>query len=264
MGYFKKRDFRVGIASILLRLSGFIYGRHPHNTIFSWNYLFTRKNIKWARKFSKEFKSRVVIDYGCGNLPYYPFFRPYADVYYALDFYFHGNTEEEKISPIVLNNDGSIPAVSVDELKKSDLILSFQVCSELETPEYYFSEIAKIAHPGTKILVTTVFGQTVLGNNDKLRMSPYLLAIILRNIGFKILVYEPGGFFFAGAAVSLNLLLTTKNEYDYSLSDIKQSKIKRFLFTPVVFMINVLALVFDFFIPLKRSPCQYLIIAEKL
>jgi hypothetical protein len=226
---------------ILRGLSDLVYGRHPYSTVFSWNYLFTRKNIKWAKKYAGEFKSRIITDYGCGNLPYYSFFESYVDNYYALDFHFSDDVEKkEKVSCITLNDDGSIPLVSVYELKKSDLILSFQVCNELENPEYYFSNIAKITHTGTKILITTVFGQAALGSNDRLRVSPYSLSIILRKLGFKIIVYESGGFFFTGAAVTLNQLLIAKNKYDYNSQDIHQSKIRHILFTPVVFIIRII------------------------
>jgi hypothetical protein len=253
------------IKKILHELFYLIYGRYPYNTVFSWNYLFTRKNIKWAKKYAEEFKSRTITDYGCGSLPYYPFFESYAVNYYALDFHFsNGVKGKEKVSCITLNDDGGIPLASVHELQKSDLILSFQVCNELENLEYYFSNIINITHTGTKILITTVFGQAALGSNDRLRVSPYSLNIILRKLGFKIIVYEPGGFFFTGTAVSLNLLLIAKNKYDYNSPNIRQSKIRYILFTPTVFIINIFSLILDALFPLKRSPCQYLIIAEKL
>jgi hypothetical protein len=251
------------IKSFLHALSNLIYGKHPHNTVFAWNYLFVRKNIAWARKYGKEFKSAIVVDYGCGNLPYYSYFRTHADIYYALDFSFLSKIND-KVTYITLNPDGGIPVESIAELEKSELVLSFQVCSELENPERYFSEITKIARRGTKVLITTIFGQTVLGNNDRLRVSPCNMGILLRKLGFKVLVYEPGGFFFTGMAVSFNLLLITKNKYDYNSSGISRSGIRQILFTPAVLIINVLALFFDFLFPLKRSPCQYLIVAEKV
>jgi hypothetical protein len=247
---------------VIHKLLDFIYGKHPHKTIFSWNYLFTRVNIKWAKKYSKEFKSKIVVDYGCGNLPYYSYFEPYIETYYALDFRFSGN-KKEKVEYITLNDNGSIPAAPDHDLKKCDLILSFQVCNELENLDYYFSEIIKIIGGNTKILLTTIFGLASLGHNDKIRVSPYCISRILQNMGLKILIYEPGGFFFAGIAVSLNLLLISKNKYDYNSPEINTSKIKCFLFTPIIFIINLLTLFFDFIFPLKRSPCQYLIIAEK-
>jgi hypothetical protein len=251
--------------NLIRRISDFVYGRHPYNTIFSWNYLFTRKNIAWAKKYSEEFKGRIVTDYGCGNLPYYTFFKPYADIYYALDFHCPDTASlEKKISYIALNDDGSIPGTSVHELKKNELVLSFQVCNELENIEFYFSEIDKITDRGSILLITTIFGMTTLGDNDRLRVSPYSLKKKLRKAGFNVLIYEPGGFYFSGITATLNLLLVSKNRYDYDSSDIERSKLKTILLTPLVFILNVLSMFLDFILPLKRSPCQYLIIAEKL
>jgi hypothetical protein len=57
-----------------------LYGKHPHRTILSWNYLFTRRNILWVKKYAKKLRGKIIRDYGCGKVPYYQYFEPYCDV----------------------------------------------------------------------------------------------------------------------------------------------------------------------------------------
>jgi hypothetical protein len=244
---------------ILKKLFDILYGKHPYRTILSWNYLFTRKNLMWVKQYAKELSGKIVVDYGCGKLPYYRYFEPYIDVYYGLDFSFQNDDVKRKVVYVALSKEGEIP----DTVPRADLILSFQVLMEVDDIEYYFSQVTKMAKEGTKLLVTTPWAMPALGLNDKNRISPYGIVSLLRKHGFETSVYNVSGYFWGGIGLSLNLLLITKNKYDINTSSIQLSKLKLVFFTPLVCLINIFSLIFDFLFPLKCSPANFMLMAKK-
>jgi hypothetical protein len=243
----------------LRKLYDLAYGRHPYQNILSWNYLFTRKNLLWVKKYAEALSGATIADYGCGKLPYYDLFEPYTEQYLALDFHPDKDPSKRKAVYVPLNPDGGIP----EGVPKADLILSFQVLPEVDSLAYYLSQVRSIATEGARVMITSPWGMTALGNNDKLRISPYAVASALKELGFEIIAYEAAGYFFAAAGLSLNLLLATKNRYDVASPKVEFSKVKVALFTPFILLINALSLILDFMLPLNRSPSNWLIVAKK-
>ncbi len=242
------------------KLFDFIYGIHPHNNILTWNWLFTHKNNQWIQENKKLFREKRVIDYGCGKCPYFEYISDMVSEYVALDVIEHVNVpQHKKLLHITLDETGKIP----NGVEPADIVLSNQVLVELHDVNFYLSEIRKTIKPGGFLFLTNPWGMPAIGHSDRIRFTPFHVVLLLKNAGFQIQQYTPSGYFFTTVALSLNLLLTAKNNYDIYTSEIKISKWKWVIFTPIVFLNNIVAVLLDKVIPLKRCPANYLIIAKK-
>lgn len=242
------------------KIVNLILGIHPNNTVFSWNFLFTRKNIVWLKKYNSLLENSDIIDYGCGKCPYFPYLEPFTSNYYALDFHFNEQVNQNKIKQVCLDSNGGIP----DIVPKVDVILSLQVVVEVEDLDYYFSQINNKSKLGTRLFITSPWGMSATGYNDRFRISPYAIVSFLQRYGYEVIHYDSSGYFFSSMGLSLNLLLITENEYDIYNSKVIFSKIKTVIFTPLIFVVNLLSLCLDKLFPLKKSPANWILIAKKI
>ncbi len=235
----------------------FLYGQHPYATIFSWNWLYVRKIVGWYKENLSIFRKKVVIDYGAGTSPYYGLIKNDVARYVALDFY-DKDIDTAGIEKIKLCEDGSIPSLVTGE---ADVILSNQVIMEVDSLEKYFSNVNKLSKKGSKLFLTSPFMQT-LGPNDNFRISPAYINKILKRNGFELLKYSTAGYFFVGAGLSLNMAMILKNEYNFNKEPAVSIR-RMIIFTPLIFLVNILSIALDKIFPLYRSPSNFLIIAEK-
>lgn len=85
----------------------------------------------------------VVIDYGCGNMPYRPLFEAAGCRYLGADF---DGSPDIAISP-----DGRIDAADAS----ADLVVSFQVLEHVRDLGRYFAEARRVLKPGGRLLLST-------------------------------------------------------------------------------------------------------------
>jgi SAM-dependent methyltransferase len=85
----------------------------------------------------------VVIDYGCGNMPYKPLFEAAGCRYLGADF---EGTPDFAIAP-----DGHIDV----EDGSADLVVSFQVLEHVRDLGAYFAEARRVLKPGGRLLLST-------------------------------------------------------------------------------------------------------------
>jgi SAM-dependent methyltransferase len=85
----------------------------------------------------------VVIDYGCGNMPYKPLFEAAGCRYLGADF---EGTPDIDIAP-----DGHIDV----EGASADLVVSFQVLEHVRDLGAYFAEARRVLKPGGRLLLST-------------------------------------------------------------------------------------------------------------
>lgn len=242
----------------LIGIHNLIIGKHPFNTVFSYNWIYVHNIVKWFRHYNQLFEGKTIVDYGAGNAPYFSIIENNVKEYYALDFY-NDPIKKNKLTQISLGLDGIIPQ---NPDLSADVIISNQVILEIEDQKLYFDEIFKISKIGTKLFLTTPFIQT-LGFNDKLRVSPYYIKKHLDRIGYEIIDYKTAGYFFSGMALSFNMCLIQKNKYDLKSEKSEYSVMNSIIFTPVIFIVNVIGTLLDRVFPLYRMPSNFLIIAEK-
>lgn len=87
----------------------------------------------------------VIIDYGCGNMPYRPLFEPLAAEYVGVDF-----TGNEMASASLLP-DGGLPL----EDGSADIVLSSQVLEHVTDPAYYLAEAHRVLKPSGHLCLST-------------------------------------------------------------------------------------------------------------
>lgn len=242
----------------LTEIHNWIIGKHPFNTLFSYNWIYVHNIVKWFRHYNQLLEGKTIVDYGAGHAPYFSIIENNVKEYYALDFYTNP-IKENKLTQISLGLNGIIPQ-NLD--LSADVIISNQVIMEVEDQKLYFDEIFKISKIGTKLFLTTPFIQT-LGFNDKFRVSPYYIKKHLDRIGYEIIDYKTAGYFFSGMALSFNMCLIQKNKYDLKSEKSEYSVMNSIIFIPVIFIVNVIGTLLDRVFPLYRMPSNILIIAEK-
>jgi len=85
----------------------------------------------------------VVIDYGCGNMPYRPLFVAAGCRYLGADF---EGTPDIQIAP-----NGHIDVADAS----ADLVVSFQVLEHVRDLGAYFAEARRVLKPGGRLLLST-------------------------------------------------------------------------------------------------------------
>ena len=85
----------------------------------------------------------VVIDYGCGNMPYRPLFEATGCRYLGADF--------EGSPDIAISPGGRIDAADAS----ADLVVSFQVLEHVRDLGRYFAEVRRVLKPDGKLLLST-------------------------------------------------------------------------------------------------------------
>jgi SAM-dependent methyltransferase len=89
----------------------------------------------------------VVIDYGCGNMPYRPLFEAAGCRYLGADF----AEDEGGAADIAIAPDGRIDAADAS----ADVVVSFQVLEHVRDLSRYFAEARRVLKPGGRLLLST-------------------------------------------------------------------------------------------------------------
>ncbi len=85
----------------------------------------------------------VVIDYGCGNMPYRPLFEAAGCTYLGADF--------DGAPDIAIAPDGRIDAADAS----ADVVVSFQVLEHVRDLGRYFAEARRVLKPDGRLLLST-------------------------------------------------------------------------------------------------------------
>ncbi|UBF27345.1 class I SAM-dependent methyltransferase [Kovacikia minuta CCNUW1] len=75
------------LKKVVERYQHLILGRHPNNTIFSFNYHNVRhiNRFLWATRNQLPGNALTLVDVGAGKSPYYPIFAELVEDYIAID-----------------------------------------------------------------------------------------------------------------------------------------------------------------------------------
>jgi SAM-dependent methyltransferase len=90
-------------------------------------------------------KSKLLLDYGCGNMPYRPIFEPRVGRYIGCDLW--GN----EFSDATLSDSGMLP---FDD-QSSGTVLSNQVLEHVVDPCSYIAESYRVLEPGGVLILST-------------------------------------------------------------------------------------------------------------
>ncbi len=103
---------------------------------------------RWLREEARSAQERHgayrVLDVGCGQKPYYPFFQPYASAYVGVD------PVENPLAEIR----GSVEALPVGD-GEFEVVLCVQVLEHCDDPARAVRELHRVATPGGRVLAST-------------------------------------------------------------------------------------------------------------
>jgi ubiquinone/menaquinone biosynthesis C-methylase UbiE len=247
--------------NILSKISPLILGRHPNNTIFSFNY----QNVRHINQFIKSNKcnlsdnKNILIDIGSGSSPYYPIFSDVVQEYVAIDT--ADSLPKNETRPIrqIIGFAEQLPL----ENSFADITLSNQVLEHVLDPIKAVSEMYRVLKPnGLCIGSVPHISPVHLEPYDFRRYTDLGLEKLLKEAGFIDIKIEGNGGVYSSVAlmIAMDWMLTSRQEgkpQGFSAS-------RALFLSPIVGLMNALALILDMILGNKnRTPANLCWIATK-
>jgi SAM-dependent methyltransferase len=247
-------------AALVKRISPVLLGRHPRNTLFSFNY----HNVRHITAFLSRSADRLsaggltFLDIGAGACPYYALFADRAARYVAVDTVDglpHGDPRGIEFQH------GSAESLPLADATV-DCVLFNQVLEHVTDPDRSLSEIVRVLKPGGWLLGSVPHVSPVhLEPHDYRRYTDLGLSQLLEHHRFTDIIIEGSGGVYSAAA----LLLTM----DWMLSRRREgqpqefSATRAFWLSPVVGLVNLFAQAADALFGDKgRSPANLCLAAR--
>ncbi len=236
-------------------------GKHPYNTMFSYNY----HNIRDILRFFKEFTARyhkadkkIIIDVGGGRSPYFDFFNDISEKYYVVDF---KSAMPESENRNIVQIEGTAEQLVFDS-EYADIILSNQVLEHVNDERLAVKEAFRVLKKGGTFTGSVPHISPIhLEPNDYRRLTSFGIIKLLKENGFINIKIKSNGGVYKSIAL---LLLMDGFLYKNTGKNQKFNTTKHFLFAPLTFMINLTCLIADkIFKNKQRSPSNYCWTAEK-
>lgn len=198
---------------LLGRISTFILGAHPNNTIFAFNW----HNVRHIRRFLRSARRSInasgitVADVGGGHAPYYPHFADLTKDYIVVDIQESMPANETRS---IRQVPGTAEHIPLDDASV-DLVLCNQVLEHVLDPVASMHEMYRILRPGSMILGSVPHVSPIhLEPHDYRRFTSLGLTKLLRDAKFENIHVEGSGGVFAAAAlmISMDLLLSRRRD----------------------------------------------------
>ncbi len=120
-----------------------------HPTIFHPRYIVLSKlrneTLKRIEQLTANNKQLILVDFGCGDMPYRPLIEPMVGKYLGVDLEMNPKAEHH----IDFDSKTTLPD------NYADIVLSNQVLEHVDTPQGYLTEAMRILKPGGYIILTT-------------------------------------------------------------------------------------------------------------
>ncbi|WP_448375911.1 methyltransferase domain-containing protein [Fervidobacterium sp.] len=169
---------------------------HRERSLYDWlgfNYL-----DEFLERYSDLYKGTLV-DLGCGEAPYKPYFLQFVDKYVGVDWVESAQYKPDVISD--LNRKIDLP----DDF--ADTLISISVLEHLCEPQRFLNECFRILKKGGYMFIQVPWQWTVHSPpHDYFRYTPFALDYMLRKSGFIDIKVEPAGGIFSTIVLKLNYL----------------------------------------------------------
>jgi len=137
--------------------------------------------IKEIKSLTKEDRNKILIDFGCGDMPYRPVIAPLVGKYVGVDL------DINPLAEHIIDFDSKTTLPD----NYCDIVLSNQVLEHVDTPTGYLEEALRILKPGGTLLISTHghwFYHPTPG--DYWRWTSAGLKKIIEAQGFKIISFN--------------------------------------------------------------------------
>lgn len=216
-------------------------------SIFSTRYVhLTRlrdQTLKAIGQLTATNKQQILVDFGCGDMPYRSVIAPKVGTYLGVDLAMNPKAEHH----IDFDSKTTLPD------NYADIVLSNQVLEHVDSPEGYLAEAFRILKPGGTAIITThgywFYHPTP---NDYWRWTSAGLKKTIEKSGFQV----SSLFGIMGLAASGLQLL----------QDAIINKLPKFLIPPISLIFQLLILLFDKLhsqAQRNRDASVYVVIAQK-
>jgi SAM-dependent methyltransferase len=127
----------------------------------------------------------ILVDYGCGDMPYRRFFEPYVSEYLGIDLPTAHAIGFKQDADFFIDEDGRVPDVPDNY---ADYLFSSAVLEHVDDPAVYLDECYRMLKPGGTALISTLFYWIYHAvPDDYWRWTPTGLRKELLNAGFEII-----------------------------------------------------------------------------
>lgn len=165
---------------------------------------YVKKYEQTAIDFATEYSKGVLLDIGCGRMPYKKKLLPYIDKYIGLDSPETAKLYHAENKPDLFADATNIPLPP----KSCDTILMLQVLEHLPEPEKALHEAARLLKLKGVLIISTVQLYPVHDPPyDFFRFTKFGLQFILKQTGFKIVKIKEEGNFFVLQFQNFNIYL---------------------------------------------------------
>lgn len=156
---------------------------------------------------AKKYAYGILLDIGCGRMPYRSELEPLVKKYLGLDHPKVSKLYEGRWKPDILADVTAIPLKDAS----ADTILLLQVLEHIEFPTKALSELYRVLAPGGVIIVALPFLYPLHdGQFDMARYTEPMLRSIFTHAGFRIINVKGEGSFVGFFAQALNVFLFTR------------------------------------------------------
>jgi SAM-dependent methyltransferase len=240
-----------------------LFGKHPYNRIFNYNWLLIRIIIRDLNNCRALIKGKM-LDVGCGHCPYFDIFEPNLDEYIGMDI--HEQNNNKPVSSKFRFLKGMADNIPLKDCSV-DACLCSQVFSSLLEPEKAIKEISRVVRSGGYLILTVPhIMPLILEPFDFYRFTPSILFNYAKKYGFKIekILFQGNIFNSFGLLLAMNMILS---RYKQNEPDFKVVTAKKWILFPVIGFTNL----FLFFLSISlgrlmpnRCPVNFLAIFKKL
>lgn len=232
-----------------------IMGKHPYNTIFSYNYHNIRGILSFFKKLVVQYQGadkKIIIDVGGGKSPYFKIFENISKKYYVVDFKIAMPENEDRN---IIQIEGIAEKLNFNS-EFADIIMSNQVLEHVSDERLAVKEAHRVLRKGGIFIGSAPHISPIhLEPYDYRRFTSFGIIKLLEENGFSNIKVEGNGGVFKAVAL---LLLMDWFLYKNKGKNQEFNIAKHLIFAPLTFFINLTCLIADKIFQNKhRSPSNY-------
>ncbi len=221
----------------------------PLSSLIQSDYLSVRPIQDWLKDIAPIYAKGTLLDYGCGNKPYFSFFEKKIQRYIGVD------TTQNKLGTVdvVVKLGEPLPF----EASPIDTVLSTQVLEHIAQPEQYLQEIARILRRSGYLILTCPGAYMVHEEpNDFYRYTEYGLKYLLSRCKLEIVKLTTAGGAWRLIGQTFLNHKTFSRKWDIPV-------VSGIVYYGTVVSVNLMCSMLDKINTNQKDPSNYMLIAQK-